>query len=381
MDSYLRMLTVSQLRTLPDTIRLIVIHPNFTSQRHILYHFDPQHTGYIRFDGQDLSTKDLHDQLTTSVDGQQHSHDFILDECDRAAEGEFAPFLVDLLGQRSFRRVIVFSREIPHCIIQSPTLRAQAAFVPHDEQTMLWDYPRLPSAKTLLEVRAFGKGQILRNGYPLNNWDGALPHALFFYMIDRGMVKRTDIFATFWSDKTTAEATNVFHVTKRKVNEILGLTLTKHWSGFYRIAPEIELSYDVTAFKSLIQASEIAPSPEEAIKLLSNALAMYQDHFLSTHDMPWVTKRRGELHEEYSEALTSLAQINEAAGNRQAALGYYLQALSNQYYHEDLIHPIIRLCVELDQSDYALNIYDRFLEETQTPPSETLLRLIETIQT
>ena len=40
------------------------------------------------------------------------------------------------------------------------------------------------------------------------------------------MVTRDEIFETFWPGLPTKEATNVFHVTKRKISERLGYELT-----------------------------------------------------------------------------------------------------------------------------------------------------------
>ena len=72
------------------------------------------------------------------------------------------------------------------------------------------------------------------------------------------MVTRAEIFQTFWPNLTTREATNVFHVTKRKISEVLGTELTVYGSSFYHISPQIQLSYDVSLFNQLVQDSDTA---------------------------------------------------------------------------------------------------------------------------
>ncbi|NJL95427.1 MAG: hypothetical protein HC915_17740, partial [Anaerolineae bacterium] len=144
---------------------------------------------------------------------------------------------------------------------------AQTRFLPADERWMLWDYARgnerdsNGSEMTLLEVRAFGAGRVQLNGQAVVSWDGILPRSLFFFLVDKGLATRTEIFNTFWPNLSVREATNVFHVTKRKISEVLGIDLTVYMSGFYHISPKIHLSYDVALFNQAL--------PLEALTLTS----------------------------------------------------------------------------------------------------------------
>src|SRR5204863_8076031 len=143
-------------------------------------------------------------------------------------------------------------------------------------------------------VYGLGPGQALINGKRIDQWDGLLPRSLFFYFVDRGMITRDEIFQTFWPTLSIREATNVFHVTKRKISEILGFDLTVYWSGFYRISPDIDLHYDVIKFAENVQNSVIADD-DEASPLLQHAIYLYRGLFLSTIEMPWSIARRNEL--------------------------------------------------------------------------------------
>ncbi len=103
------------------------------------------------------------------------------------------------------------------------------------------------------------------------------------------MVTRAEIFETFWPNLNTREATNVFHVTKRKISEVLGTELTVYGSGFYHISPKIQLSYDVSLFNQLVQDSD---SPTADTTALRQALALYRGDYLISISMDWVVKRR-----------------------------------------------------------------------------------------
>ncbi len=76
-----------------------------------------------------------------------------------------------------------------------------------------------------LEIYSLGRGYAFVNGREITNWDGALPRNLFFYFVDHALVTRDEIFATFWPNLSVKEATNVFHVTKRKISERISMQI------------------------------------------------------------------------------------------------------------------------------------------------------------
>jgi hypothetical protein len=259
----------------------------------------------------------------------------ILDAYDLAPHdtaNEFVATLVNRLGEGS--RVILGGRELPMLLLEHPDLRGKTALVPVNPDKMMLDYTESVD-NTVLEVRALGPGRVLINGRLIEHWDGVLPRTLFFYFVDRGMTTRDEIFQTFWPNLSTREATNVFHVTKRKISEILGTDLTVYWSGFYRISPELELHYDVVKFAEAVQNAAVA-SDEEAIRLLQNAIELYHGPFLSTMDQEWVNRRREELAMNYAEALAGLARIYQNHDVKLSALGYFLRAAATSPQREDL---------------------------------------------
>jgi two-component SAPR family response regulator len=221
---------------------------------------------------------------------------------------------------------------------------------------------------------------VILDGRVIRDWDGMLPRSLFFFLVDRGMATRTEIFETFWPQLNTREATNVFHVTKRKVNEILGLDFTVYASGYYRISSDVQFLYDTLVFTQLCQAAEIE-EPDEAEPALIRAVSMYHGHFLSGMEMPWVVERRSELRSSYGDALLALAAIKRERGDLKTALSLYLRAFSTQPGSVDTVRQVMQLYDALDMPADALAAFERFSGvEQRTGDSTGLAALAASIR-
>lgn len=216
-------------------------------------------------------------------------------------------------------------------------------------------------AKPQLEVYAFGRGHALVNGQEITNWDGALPRNLFFFFIDKRLVTRDDIFATFWPNLTVKEATNVFHVTKRKISERITMKvddsgnyeLTQYASGFYMPSDKVIRHYDVDDFQEAVERATITEDPREEERLLRRAIDLYKAPFLETVNMPWVEERRHHLRQLYAQALVGMGRISKARGELQPALGYFTRALKETPAREDIHREVMVLYLELDMPDDA----------------------------
>lgn len=378
-----------QLDSLADTTQIIFVHPHCHLQNrvvHFLIHQD--FATYIRLEGQHLTTHDLKSQIASHLNSfsPNQVNMIIIDECDRANQAEFNTFLKLFADEQKGKRIAIVSRVVAHEVLKDEQFRNRSQFIPVNEKLMLYDYAQRNSENTLVEVRAFGSGHVHVDGRLVENWDGLLPRRLFFYFADRGMVTRNNIFETFWPNLTKREATNVFHVTKRKVTDVIGKPFTKFGNGFYRISPEIELSYDVIRFTELIQNS-IMKADTSAIQLLENAIALYRAPFLNSeqgYDMPWVEKRQEEIHEMCGEAMSILAGHKLHAGDEEQALGYYLSALKILNHREEIVEKVMGMYQERDQLTDALELYDWIEANLQSDygiqPMTTLQKLASKIK-
>ena len=176
------------------------------------------------------------------------------------------------------------------------------------------------------------------------------------------MVTRDEIFQTFWPNLTVKEATNVFHVTKRKINEVLGIDLTKYWSGFYHVSPDLRLSYDAARFKELVQAAELA-SQEERIPLLNRAGILYRGSYLAGMKMDWIDERRHDLAQLDGDALSSLARIYENAGDVDRSLGLYTQAYFANRGREDIVERVMDIYRRRGLQRDAIHVYESLTDD------------------
>jgi len=352
-----------QLDSFADTTQIIFVHPHCSQQNRVVHFLINQdNSTYLRFEGQNLTVNDLHTQFSSHLKDSSLDNvtTMIIDECDRAKPSELNAFLRECVNNYKGKRIAVVSRIVAYDFLQDEQYRKCSQFIPVNEDLMLYDYAQRDNNSTLVEVRAFGSGHVHVNGRPVDNWDGILPRRLFFYFADRGMVTRADIFKTFWEDLSKREATNVFHVTKRKVTDVIGESFTKFGNGFYRISPSIELSYDVVRFTEFIQNS-IVNSDTDAIELLENAIELYRAPFLNSeqdYETSWVEKRQSEIHEMYGEALSILAGHKLNAGLTEQALGHYLNALKILNHREEIVEKVMMIYQERNQLNDALELYD-----------------------
>lgn len=354
-------LTARQFLDLRPGTRLVALHPGLV-QRGLMISklLQRENVVYLRFEGSDSTQADIERRLEAALEYQNSNlravELLILDECDRCVQDELAAVLENVCDQLVDGCVVVMSRKPLSSVMAREGLRAYTECIPREEQLMLHDYTQ-PNSKSLLEVQALGMGHVSLNGTPVTAWDGVLPRALFFYLVDRGMTTRNDIFETFWPNLTVREATNVFHVTKRKISEVLGMDLTSYWSGFYHISEDIELSYDVSHFNECVQQSAVR-NGNDAIYQMRAADWLYRGNFLAGMEMKWVDDRRKELHITHGEVLASLAKMLERKGQAHEALGLYLRAYKTNRYREDIIFSVMKLYIELDMPQDALAVYE-----------------------
>ncbi|MCI0714268.1 MAG: bacterial transcriptional activator domain-containing protein [Chloroflexi bacterium] len=374
----------AQYDALDANVRLLILHPAAYSSHRMLGQLllKRGQTAYVHVpqDADNLKLalhrviEALNEQLNTdlSFDAKASEIAAALNAVDGAQlliegyDGSTAVILDEVIEEvvrqlKPGRRLVLSGRVLSNELVESLVSEEAVAVLPVDRKRLLIDYTEPEEGKTFLEVRAFGQGQVLVNGRPIDRWEGHLPRALFYFFVDRAMTTRDEIFDTFWPRLNKREATNVFHVTKRKVSEILGVHPTVYGSGFYRISPEVDLHYDVVNFQEAVQNAAIADD-DVAEELYQIAIDLYHDDFLSSMDADWVVKRREDLRAIYTDALIGLARIYERRGEKEAALGLFLRASASSPKREDLTRSIMTLYAELGKPEVALETFEN-LEE------------------
>ncbi len=378
-----------QFEALSPEKTLILLHPSdYQFHRHTVYRFlATQHNAYLPLSHQYTTLGEFYaelgplfeQQLGISLPKQPNSvtaaaekvaalvnklADFtwVIDAYDYIDSEAIDHFILKFAENlKPHHRIVIYSRHVASRLLDH-NAQAFRAMIPHDKDKLLVDYTSTPANNNILEVRSLGPGRALVDGRSMERWDGLLPKCLFFFMVDRAMTTRNDIFDTFWPTLKKHEATNVFHVTKRKISEILGQDLTTYGAGFYRIADNIHVYYDVVAFQESVQNAAIADD-DEAIMMYQDAIRLYRGPFLSTIDLDWVIKRREELQSVYVDALSGLAEIYQNRQQLGEALGYYQRASAIVPQREDLVREIMRLYQALNQPQKAQEAYLRLRKE------------------
>jgi len=394
----------------PADMPLVLLHPNFSNQHLILdaAFNQPNRTAIFFALTRPQSTLEMvWDLLTTAIQEQLNQQLPRLESVDKAAKSavkalqtagdftliidafdfadepvqEWVAALTNNLPAKS--QIVISSRNLPMSLLTNPAVHGKIVVFPIDGERMLVDYTEQPDDSALLEVFGLGPGRAYINGKPIDRWDGMLPRSLFFYLIDRGMITRDEIFQTFWPTLSVREATNVFHVTKRKISEILGFDLTVYWSGFYRVSPNVNLQYDVVKFIENVQNSGVADD-EDAIRMLEHAVYLYRGTFFSSLTMEWATSRRTELELMYADALSNLGKLRQRRGEPAEALGLFLRAARTQPHREDLARGIMSLYAELGQPERAIEVYKRLSTELKrklnVEPDKKTVELAESLR-
>lgn len=251
-----------------------------------------------------------------------------------------------------------------------------AKYVPEEDDGPI-EVPEVP----IIEVFSLGCGHTLVNGAPVTHWDGELPRDLFFFFMDHPLVTRDQIFDEFWPKLSVKEATNVFHVTKRKINERLGYDLTQYASGFYNHSDQINIFYDVAAFSTAVEEAEADEQTQETN--WENAVQLYRAPFLHRMKREWAKTRRQELRRYNAQALIGLGRVREAQGRVDEALRHYTKALEATPEREDIHRQVMDLYYGQGDNEKAIEQYrllERSLRESlniaPSPETQNLYKLI-----
>jgi len=422
---YLTNITVDEFSNLVATHKVILLYPQ-TSYRNLFlsyildtveneflyYRIKPDETtitdslsGLIEEIGNDFGGKIRSELKTGNVEKlaralaeelKQMGSDTILylDEADYLElNDDYRLFFTGLAENLSDQnKVFINSRELTTEPWQKMVLEGTAGVVGTERRQSQLMFTAENADKPQLEIYAFGRGHAIINGLTVESWDGALPRNLFFYFIDKDLVTRDEIFNVFWSELNVKEATNVFHVTKRKISERLSLNvldaenyeLTTYSTGFYRPGDKIARHYDVAEFETAVDEASMTFDDDEQAALYRRAVDLYRAPFLLSIDMPWVHERREKLQRQLLEALIGLARIYKSSEKYEESLGYFMRAIHEIPLREDIHREVMSLYETLGFPGEAIRQYEQLealLQDTlgvaPGPETQELLQKIQ----
>ncbi|MFC1960011.1 BTAD domain-containing putative transcriptional regulator [Chloroflexota bacterium] len=301
----------------------------------------------------------------------------VLDEYDRSDSADdiqrFIEALVPLLP--SHCRVIINSRTLPRLPWVS-LIACNQAIILEDEHLITGDFydHRQQENGPRLDVTALGPGYVSLNDGLITTWEGHLPRLLFFFVLDRPTVTRSEICQAFWPNLEIEQAVNVFHVTKRRLHKALGKDVLVHEHGYYRVNPELVVYYDVIDFVGELVNGR-ATTAADKIEHWQRAIDLYRGPFLQGHNDQWIQNRRASFLTGYMEAVTGMANIRYEKGSTEHALRLYLRALNEDETREDIHQKVMQLYAEMGRRSEAAAHYQKMQREfsarRQTVSEET----------
>ncbi len=290
-----------------------------------------------------------------------------LDELDRVPQdAEFRAFMTALVDNLPANTQLALNSRL---LTYEPWInwvnRDQAVVLGTAHRSNNLMFTKEATPKPQLEVYAFGRGHAISNGREIRSWDGALPRNLFFYFVDNPLVTRDQIFEIFWPKLSIKDATNVFHVTKRKITERISMQiddeenyeLTTYSAGFYVPSDKIVRHYDVADFEQAMEGALRSDNSHEKEVLFRHAVDIYKAPFLHTVKLPWVEARRKQLQTMYAEALIGLANLQAGRGEWERALGSYVRVLREAPQREDIHRKVIQMYINMGRNDDARQQY------------------------
>ncbi len=299
-----------------------------------------------------------------------------IDELDRLPfDAEFEKFINTLVDSLPKNTQLVFnSRLLMHQPWYDLIERGEAIVLGTERRKDDGMFALEKKEHPQLEVYALGRGYTIVNGQQVDNWDGALPRNLFFFFMDRPLVTRREIFETFWPELPVKEATNVFHVTKRKISERISLKIdptktyemTQYGGGFYTPGDKLTRHYDVFDFQSDVERAMISADEEQEEELLRRAVDYYKSPYLQDTEMPWIAQRREQLRLLNSQALISLGRIYKRRGDSEQSLGFFTRSLAHTPEREDIHREVMNIYLKLGRKQDAQLQYRQLAETLRT---------------
>jgi two-component SAPR family response regulator len=279
-----------------------------------------------------------------------------IDEFDpQAWAADMAPFLEALVASLGMSvKIVLSSRVQSYHPFSSVVASGVAVILAIEWQRNTLHFAVETKPRPQIEIYAFGKPQTVVNGQPIRQWEGMLPKLLFYYLADHRLVTRDEVFRDFWPKVSTKDATDIFHVTKHKVTEVLGrnaggrpLEWTQYTQGFYVPSSVYVRHYDVAAFETAVERARNTEPLSEREAHLRTALGLYKGPFLEGMNAPWILERRAELARMHAEAQILMGRVHCEHGRAAESAAAYEGALKLLPLREDIQRELIRCYLKL----------------------------------
>jgi DNA-binding SARP family transcriptional activator len=237
-----------------------------------------------------------------------------------------------------------------------------------------------------LEVRLLGGFELARGGQVLDQLPlRAARSLLAFLVLNRERAHTRDLLAgTFWPDFDEARARKRLSQALWQVQTTLGENDGQRYligtPDTIRFNPEADFWLDVDAFEGTVAKAEGADRADET-GALGRAVDLYRGDLLAGFYDDWLFPDQDRLRTLFLGALERLADLSQARGDYETALGHARRLAQEDEFDEGAHRRVMRLAVLLGRHNEALKQFEEcrriLAEELGTEPSSETIELHE----
>lgn len=248
-----------------------------------------------------------------------------------------------------------------------------------------------------LQVRCFGRFEVLRDGVPIDRWRRFKAKTLLKHLIVRRQpVPRDVLVDLLWPDSDPQTAVNGLRVALHALRQALSpgpegetsaVDIVVFEDGNYAVNPSAGLWVDADEFGRHFangRRLERLGQSRAAIAEFESAEALYRDDYL-VEDLyeDWTLVRREELKDQYLMVLTKLADDCVAQGDAEGCIVRCHKILQKDACREDAYRRLMRCYAQLGQPSQAIHWFElcarTLRQELDVAPSEQTMELYHRI--
>jgi len=273
--------------------------------------------------------------------------------------------------------------------------QAAPARVPTDASGLNPSTDAFSSPTPELQIRCFGRFEVVRDGVPVQHWRRDRARALLKYIVvQRRPVPRDTVLELLWSGVPPRVAATYLRVVLHALRQAIGT-----WNGSPRLDyvrvdgdqlfldPAAPLRVDADVFMAHVQIAEArdrAGRGADAFEEYAAAEAIYRDDYLVEDVLePWTLLRREELKDHYQVVLTRLADYCMQTGDFVGCIARCHKQLVQDNCGEDAYQRLMYCHAALGQRSRALRWYEMcqhaLVTERGVGPGERTRSLYERI--
>lgn len=195
-----------------------------------------------------------------------------------------------------------------------------------------------------LRISALGLPTVELDG-SLVQWATLQSRDLLFCLLQHPEgLRKEEIGAMFWPDHDPHKLHNIFRSTLYRLRRALfrDSVTYEHVDEIYRFNWERDHWFDVEVFENLLGQARGEGNGRTKIRLLEEALSLYQDDYLKGIYDDWCALERERLRELNLTAIASLARLHTTWGQLSKAIELYQRLLIQDPYQETAHRELMR---------------------------------------